>query len=328
MAINKNALLRYQTLDKCFSNYGRKYTFEELLEIVNDKLAEDNPNTSGVQTRQLRDDIKFMKSEAGYEAPILYYRDSDKGYYRYENKDFSINNSPINSTEAEQLRAAISVLQRFEGAPGFEWMAELGPLLQDQFGLKGDHKKVMAFESNIDYKGYELLTPLFNAISNQRVLKVTYQPFRKDPFELTFHPYYLKQYNNRWFVLGRNEELDHDQWNLPLDRIEKIEETSDNYKEDQTDWEDHFYDVIGVTVPQGIETTEVKLIFAPEQAPYIETKPIHATQRHKYLENGSLEVKLMVKPNFELETLILSFGKNVEVIGPKELKLSVEERKK
>ena len=70
MSINKNAVLRYNTLDKCFKNHGRKHYFQDLLDIINAVLTDDNPKSTGIQTRQLRDDIRFMKSEAGYFAPI------------------------------------------------------------------------------------------------------------------------------------------------------------------------------------------------------------------------------------------------------------------
>lgn len=59
-----------------------------------------------------------MRSEAGYDAPIETYKSSNGiNYYRYGDKSFSINKSPLNDTEAEQLKKAVSILQRFEGSP-------------------------------------------------------------------------------------------------------------------------------------------------------------------------------------------------------------------
>ena len=66
MSITKNAFLRYQTLDRCFKNNGRNYLIADLLEEVNTALFDDNPSNNGIQIRQLRDDIKFIKSEAGF----------------------------------------------------------------------------------------------------------------------------------------------------------------------------------------------------------------------------------------------------------------------
>ena len=103
MATNKNAVLRYNTLDKCFSNFGRKYYFDDLVDEVNNALLDFDPESAGIKTRQLRDDIRFMKSEAGYAAPIVAYPDGKKAFYRYDDKNYSINKKPLNQTEAEQI---------------------------------------------------------------------------------------------------------------------------------------------------------------------------------------------------------------------------------
>jgi len=77
------------------------------------------------------------------------------------------------------LRKKYTLLQRFEGSPEFEWVNELGPLLNDKFNLKSQEKKVMSLESNIDYEGYNYITPIFNAIINKTVLKLKYEPFHE-----------------------------------------------------------------------------------------------------------------------------------------------------
>lgn len=326
MATNKNAILRYNTLDKCFRNFQRRFYFEDLINAVNEALWDFDPKLEGVQTRQLRDDIRFMKSENGYNAPIEAIRDGKKAYYQYTDKSFSINKSPLNHTEAEQLKRAISILQRFDGAPQFEWVNELGPMLTSQFGLSTTKQKVMSFELNIDYSGYDKILPLFNAIENKRVLKIKYHPFKKEPFELIFHPYYLKQYNNRWFVLGLNEQKNIPTWNLALDRIESINETANNFIPTNIEWDDYFYDIIGVTKPLDGTTEEVKLIFSKEQADYIHTKPIHASQKARFLDTGELLVTIKVIPNYELESLILSFGEKLEVVEPISLREKIADR--
>ena len=86
MATNRNAVIRYNALDKCFQNFGRKYYFQDLLDIVNEALIDFDPNSAGIKTRQLRDDIRFMKSDAGYSAPIETYSEGRKAYYRYDDK--------------------------------------------------------------------------------------------------------------------------------------------------------------------------------------------------------------------------------------------------
>ena len=325
MAINKNALLRYKVLDKCFRNNGRRYYIEDLLNEVNDALLEENPTSSGIQLRQLREDFRVMKSESGFNAPIEAVRDGKKAYYVYSEKDFSINNSPLNETEIGQLKNAISLLRKFEGRQEFEFLNELGPILNDRIGKMEHSQPIIGFDSNLDYIGNQHIPNLFNAILNKRAIELIYKPFKGESYVVTCHPYYLKQYNNRWFLFGRNEQNDHNQWNFPLDRIESMKELDIAYVNDSTNWEDYFYDIIGVTRTVN-DLQEVVLEFSPEQIPYIQTKPLHPSQKTKMQDSGKMQVIISVIPNFELESLILSFGEKVKVILPEYLSVKLVDR--
>ena len=113
MSINKNALLRYQVLDRCFRNTGRKFFWQDLLDEINKALIEYNGPESKIKRRQLFDDIKFMESDQGFSIPLKRYKDGRKVYYRYADTDFSISNQPLNEDEKSQIDAAVAVLSRF-----------------------------------------------------------------------------------------------------------------------------------------------------------------------------------------------------------------------
>jgi len=66
MATNKNASIRYNVLDKCFRNPGRKYYIENLVNACNDALLEFSGNPDGIKKRQIFEDIKFMESVQGW----------------------------------------------------------------------------------------------------------------------------------------------------------------------------------------------------------------------------------------------------------------------
>lgn len=326
MSINKNALIRYQVLDRCFRNTGRMYFLEDLLEECNRALIDFDSKSEGIQRRQLFDDIRFMESEAGWSIPLGRIRHGRKVFYRYEDLSFSINNQPLNDSEAEQIKSALQIFSRFSGTPQFEWVNEMIPMLESKFGLIERKSEIISFESNIDLKGLHFLTPLFNAIVNERVILVKYKDFKSsEPYEIAFHPYYLKQFNSRWFVFGYNAGNQAPNWNLALDRIESLSETNQKYKQLAIDWEEYFFDLVGVTRPEGVVLQEIVLKFTPEVAPYIITKPLHPSQKHKNDPTG-LEVKIKVIPNFELERLILSFGEQVKVIFPQDFKERISER--
>ncbi|WP_165779325.1 helix-turn-helix transcriptional regulator [Brumimicrobium salinarum] len=323
MSKNKSAHTRYQTLDKCLRNFSKRYYFDDLLNAVNEVLFESNPNSMGIKVRQLRSDLSYMKSEAGFNAPIETIRDGKKAYYRYEDVNFSINKIPFRDDEIDKLQGAMQLLNRFKGAPQFEWLNQVSAVLEDKFGVQQGNDPVIGFDSSTDYSGYEHIGDIFKAIINKQVLKIDYQPFGKGVISYNFHPYYLKQYNNRWFVLGLNDETNVSTWTVPLDRIMKFEAVGVDYIQNETDWIDYFDEIIGVTRPYNKELEVVKLLFTPDQAPYVQTKPLHGLQRNKLTDDGLL-VTLELIPNYELERLILSYGSTVKVIEPKELKEKIE----
>ncbi|WP_240469910.1 helix-turn-helix transcriptional regulator [Cyclobacterium sp. SYSU L10401] len=304
------------------------FFWEDLLEECNKALMEFNPSNEGIRRRQLFDDIRFMESEQGWSIPLGRFQYSRKVYYRYEDLSFSISNQPLNDAEAEQIKSALQIFTRFKGTPQFEWVNEMIPMLESRFGLIDRKNEVIRFESNVDLKGIEFLMPLFNAIINERVLIANYKDFKSSIYyQITFHPYYLKQYNNRWFVFGLNSDKLVPNWNLALDRIESLSETRLKYIPSETDWEEYFYDLIGVTRPEGIGIKEVALRFSPEVAPYVITKPLHPSQKFKNDPSG-LEVRINVIPNFELERLVLSFGEQVRVISPQDFCERISQRLK
>lgn len=328
MSINKKAQIRYLTLDKCLRNKGRLWTWENLLEAVNEVLGEElNPKTQQpmkIGKTQLYEDLKDLEYRV-YNAPIT----KSQGrpvYYNYEDVNYSIQNAPLSETEMNQLKSAMQVLSRFKGLPQFEFINEVIPTIETKLGLVSIEREVMSFENNLDYEGSKWITPLFNAIVNKRCLIVEYQDFKSPmPYNITFHPYYLKQFNNRWFVFGYNDYSKNEFWNMALDRIKNIEEIEMQYRATIVDWEEYFYDFIGVTKRAYDEVIEIKLWFLPSQAPYIITKPIHATQKTKNSEEG-LEVSIKVVVNYELEKLILSFGETVKVLSPQSLVDLISER--
>jgi len=211
--------------------------------------------------------------------------------------------------------------------PQFEWTNEIIPLLESKMGLVQTETEVITFESNPDYVGLPHVPVLFNAIANKRVLKITYRDFKSSvAYDVELHPYHLRQYNSRWFVFGYNPVYPDRVQTLALDRIEKIEEATGKYKSADTNWDDYFSDMIGVTKFNAEPVEIILLITDAEQAAYIQTKPIHQTQKQiRQVENG-FETSIRVIANYELENLILSFGERIKVLSPNELKERIRQR--
>ena len=104
--------------------------------------------------------------------------------------------------------------------------------------------------------------------------------------------------------------------NIGLDRIKSLESSDISYVEDDiiVDIDDYFSDVVGVTIPANKELVRIKLQFSEKRYPYVISKPLHESMRK--VDNDNRIVAIDVIPNRELESLILSFGSDVEVLEP------------
>lgn len=317
MSINKNAYLRYQVLDKCFSNRYRMFFIDDLLDEVNKALEEFNGDGSKVERRQLFDDIKFMESEAGFSIPLERIRQGKKVYYRYSEADFSIKNHKISDDEIETINSALMVLLRFRGIPQFEWVNEIFPKLQSAFQDK-EPTEVISFDQNEYLVGLDNLPILYKSITNKSALNIEYQSFKESkPKLLIIHPYYLKQFNKRWFLFGLNNK-DKLIYNLPLDRIKSISQSSEKYIENTTlDFKEYFEDIVGVSFTPNENPIKIKFKINNEVTPYILTKPLHGSQKKIESKADATIIEIEVIPNIELKQLILSYGEGMEVISPK-----------
>lgn len=322
MATNKHAQIRYQALDRCFSNPGRRYFIDDLVDACNRAICEHAGITTGVRKRQVQADITFMESEAGWSIMLLKQKDGKRVYYRYEDIRYSINSQPLNETEINQLKETIYMLNRFKGMPQFSWMEEILARFENTFKLKGTTSNIVGFEQNRYLKGLNLFSDIFNAIVNKQPLSINYRRYAKDPTEMIFHPYFLKQYNNRWFLFGICEHLKEKQsvTNLALDRIEQISPANICYIENSTvDFDEYFEDVIGVTVYDK-EVESVILEIDNILFPYIETKPIHGSQKIKARDPQTTTIELNLIINYELENLLLGYIDKIRIVSPDHFK--------
>ena len=108
MPANKNALIRYKTIDRCLRNRFRRWTIDDLTEACSAALREMEGITKGVSMRTVQGDLQMMRSDKlGYNAPIEVF---DKIYYRYADPDYSINGMPLTEDDCRLLRQAVEML--------------------------------------------------------------------------------------------------------------------------------------------------------------------------------------------------------------------------
>ena len=171
----------------------------------------------------------------------------------------------------------------------------------------------------------DLLPIFYKAIANKQVLQFDYQPFGQEPFTLTFHPQFLKEYNGRWFVFGNADREPYQAYNVPLDRI--IGEISfvkgiEYIPAEKGFYQQYFKNIIGVTHEEEAKVEQVVIRTKSEyQHGLLLTKPLHHSQKEAlpFGEHDGQwygEVVLTIEPNRELRGKILMYGESLEVIEP------------
>ena len=319
MPINKNALIRFKVLDNCLRNRQRKWTLDMLVDKVSDVLYEYEGISKGASIRTIQYDIQMMRSDKlGYNAPIIVV---DKKYYTYEDPKYSITNLPISHADMQQMSEAVELLKQFKGFEHFNNLRDVVQKLEDHvYSTSKEQQAIIHFEKNERLTGIHYLDTLYKAIQDKKVLSIEYKSFKAESSNvITFHPWWLKEYKNRWFLFGSKADTI---LNLALDRIISID-IAENQKYKPSPIEsidDYFNDIIGVSVSMNVRAENVKLLVDAYNAPYVETKPLHHSQQvlERY-EDGSIVIAIKVQLNFELEREILGFGDNMVVLSPKRL---------
>ncbi len=321
MPVNRNALIRFRTIDKCLQNRFRKWTLEDLIDACSEALYEYEGIDKGVSKRTVQGDIQMMRSDKlGYNAPIVV---REKRYYTYEEPDYSITNIPLTEQDLGKLTEVVEILRQFKGFSHFKELDGMVQKLEDHVHTqKTKQRPIIDFEKNENLKGLQYLDVLYQAILHKRVLRVSYQSFKaKLPQEFLFHAYLLKEFNNRWFLLGAQGEQEK-VMTLALDRIVSIEQDeTTRYRENENfDPATYYKNTIGVTVNEGATIQKVEILIDKYNAPYVLTKPLHHTQKVLETTKEGVMIQIEVIINFELERLILGFGDGMKVIKPNHLR--------
>jgi len=323
MPANKDAEMRYRILDRLLGDKHRKYTIYDLLEVVNDQLMDYTGKS--VSLRTLQKDIE----ELGYRpycAPIVSTKsEGRRKYIHYSDPDFSLYNNDLSVEELKTLQALIDTLGRFRGSSTHAWLEEMLSKLEFRFGIKSDSKRLIAFEENEQLHGLEHLSRLIDATLHQQTLAVDYAPYHGVERRCHVHPYFMRQYNSRWFLLGYNTLKERIE-TYALDRIQSLRPLEESFiPSERIDFASYFEHVVGVSVPYGEETpTEVQLRFTEKRYPYVRSKPLHPSQRE--IEACTIAIKVI--PTLELKQQILSFGADVEVIAPQKLREEIAEQQR
>lgn len=352
MPANKNAVVRYIILDRMLSDQHHYYTRTQLLSAVNDSLRGIDEALQ-VSKRTIEMDLRDMEDIFQIdldESKVI----NGKKVIRYADQTRSIFSKPLSADEKMLLNEVLNTLGQFSGLDNFEWLDDLKTKLGNQLSFGGSEfdtkngvlqNKVICFSSNEFLKNKEYLGWFFSAITNKKVVSITYRQFDAEKAqEIIAYPYMLKQYKDRWYLLCTptcDKKLPYNPHfiaTIPLDRIEAYEEVQNiPYVKCQVNIDELFDDIVGVTYYWDKPVEHVVFAVHKSSANYIRTKPMHPyqaelskeDQAELHRENPKLEdysfFSLDCKLNYELSSLFRSYGANLVVISPEPLRIEMRE---
>lgn len=312
-------------IDKCLRG-SNHYTLKTIMEKCNEQLRFDGRKEVTSKATFLED---FLHIETHYDAEIVKEKVGRQVRYYYADPKFSIFSLPLNDEQSANLMQTLTLLKGFEGMPNTRWLEDLIEKFRDMLNVDSLTEPVVGFDDNLDLKGRDKFAPLLNAIVKKRVIAITYRNFKAEKsFIATVHPYYLKQYNKRWFLFGWNAEKGLLS-NFAFDRIEKIEPLEKEYRHnDEINFFDYFDEMVGVSRQVDSECQKVRFWVSKGTQPYVETKPIHGSQRLVSQDERGAVFEIDVIINFELKQLLLSHGANLAVLSPAALRNEMTENLK
>ena len=326
---------RYLVLDLMFRSGG--HTIDELMDEIEERLR------YRVGKNTLLDDIAFMESNEGWNIELERRQYGHKKLLLYKDPTFSIMNMPLTQEQARQLRQTIDTLSGIKGLPKFGWLEPLLATLKEKFAIDGTPKGTVALEQCERLQGLEWFGQLFDAIVAEQVVVLKYHRFGRPARTRTVMPYQLKQYNNRWYVVGcEPEKLPRLKYVVvPIDRIEELRVESVELRvsskvesskvqgvpvDTAEAIREHFTHIVGVSLLPECKPVKVRFKAWKPDAWYIDTKPIHWSQQRVEKEKDWMVFTLEVIPNEELVQQLLTYANRLEVLEPLSLRQELYSR--
>ena len=312
---------RLKLIDECLRRFDHPMNIKEIQKYCNQRL------NSEFRERTYRYDLDKIEEEndISYRVTII------NGFrcFTYADESFSLfEDAAVNQVDLCNFRKIKDALTDFLGLGLESSLTTMTDEINKFLGYDELQRPVISFEKVVleSHGKHDMLEPLLKAIIQHQTMNIIYEIPGRGKREWTVFPQFLKQYNQRWYLIAtkHRDKVEGKLYNLALDRILKMEANQHiPYKECGVDFSDYFEDVVGVTKPDGAEPIEVKLRIDRGEYPYIDSKPIHASQEELFESDGDKDyvyVSLYVYDNYELRSKILSYGSKVTVMEPKSLR--------
>jgi predicted DNA-binding transcriptional regulator YafY len=325
---NKNAYARYRIIDQRLTNKSLKApSLEDLVEHVSEKLD------MTISVSSIQKDIYAMRYDTnlGFDAPIQFDRYA-RGYV-YTEEGYSISKMPVSADDLKGLEFAITILEQFKDIPAIkvfeDAIVKIASSVKQNINNEENGQDVFILDRPNSYKGIEFMPLLVESIRERREVVLKYQPFGKDEKRHVIHPFFIREYKARLYLIAKDIHptkapktltFSFDRMNDVIKRNETFDEASINNKA-------YFDATIGISRTDA-KPQEVVLQFSPHQSNYLLSQPLHHSQQVIEHTKKVFTISVEVVLNYELSERIKGYGSQVKVLKPKSLAKELKEEAK
>jgi predicted DNA-binding transcriptional regulator YafY len=323
----KNALIRYRIIDRCIRNKYKSYpSKQELREACEENLFGTNYGEH-ICDSTIEKDLFNMRMD--HDAPIKYSK-KHNGYY-YEDPSYSINDIPLTEDDLESIQFAVNTLQQFREVDMFKQFGQAIDKIVDRVAIESkqsltSENPIVQFETAYSSGGNEFLPPLYEAIISKNKVIFNYKSFKSTDFkERIVSPLLLKEYRNRWYLISFDESKN-DIITFALERMLNLESIKENsIIPSSFNPKEYFEYSTGITAYKG-EPELIEIKADSISAKYILSQPFHHSQKliSEYNEYSIFQLKVFISE--ELIRSFLSFGGEIEVLSPANLRSMIKQR--
>ncbi len=322
----KNALFRYRIIDKYLKSTTKPYPSKEELRRACEEALFGSEDRSHISDSTIEKDLFAMRMEM--DAPIKFSK-RHGGYY-YTAPDFSVDDVPLKEEDLDAIRFAASTLLQFKDVQMFKDFGSAIDKIVDRVAISGsknamDINEFVQFETAASVGGGEFLPALLEGIQKSCAVHFEYENFNtKTKKARKVLPLLLKEYRNRWYLISWDVIKDRIT-TYALDRMTNLELSSEKLtKPNSFNPQAFFKYSIGISTSDQAPL-QIKLRANDVAARYLETQPIHSSQ--KKMEEGEWSTfELQVYYSEELVRQFLSFGQEIIIDEPLSLKQEVKDR--
>lgn len=310
----KNAYLRYRIIDECL-NRNKLYDYNDLMDSIFNKLGVH------VSKSTLDKDLKTMRDE--FDAPIIW--DNKVKKYRYERK-FSMTGLTLSDKEKDVLNMSLAALNIFKDTDYGQSFKSLFERLSVRAKDLPEEKQIIEWESPHEFLGSKWFDILVKSIVENQTLIISYEPYDKTEKDFVVSPYMIKEYRNRFYLVGKIHDKNDEIRIMGLDRIRNVVTSKEKYKISRDfDTKEFFRHSIGIIRKPKEAPLKFKLKVNSEDAHYIISDPWHQSQKIVEQTNDYLIFSLEVYDTPELDLKIRSYGAEIEVLEPDSYRKKMKE---